>query len=170
MVDGRTCRGFPTDFPVVGCREANGMPACAPWLPYRFPRGRLPWLGRRERTLGRGFPTDFPVVGSAQAVAAAGMRRGFPTDFPVVGLRSTHSGNTCGRGFPTDFPVVGCRLGMEHRASRGFPTDFPVVGSGTRPSLTLAPWLPYRFPRGRLRSACWRGSMRAVASLPISPW
>ncbi len=38
---GKARRGFPTDFPVVGCimrKDANG--------------------------LGRGFPTDFPVVGS----------------------------------------------------------------------------------------------------------
>ena len=35
-----TCRGFPTDFPVVG--SGGGL------------------LGVK---LGRGFPTDFPVVG-----------------------------------------------------------------------------------------------------------
>ena len=37
-------RGFPTDFPVVGCEPAFDREAssASPWLPYRFPCGRLP--------------------------------------------------------------------------------------------------------------------------------
>ena len=62
-------RGFPTDFPVVGCRDRHRQPSRTPWLPYRFPRGRLG--GRQPRADSRrGFPTDFPVVGSQTALAS----------------------------------------------------------------------------------------------------
>ena len=56
------CRGFPTDFPVVGCDHGGDL-----------------------RLQGRGFPTDFPVVGSRLFVGSRWRGRGFPTDFPVVG-------------------------------------------------------------------------------------
>ena len=76
------------------------------------------------------------------------------------------------RGFPTDFPVVGSAV--ERRAAserRGFPTDFPVVGCDRRRwHDAIEPWLPYRFPCGRLSRCSLVSSYAAVASLPISLW
>ena len=116
-------RGFPTDFPVVGS-SADRPPLMLPWLPYRFPRGRL--ARARQRRAAPWLPYRFP--------------------------RGRLCGSSCGssgRGFPTDFPVVGLPLDAPRRARRGFPTDFPVVGSSAIvltgallavASLPISPW------------------------------
>ena len=122
-----------------------------PWLPYRFPRGRL--VGSRRAFERRGFPTDFPVVGYYVVSGTTSRGRGFPTDFPVVGSAGRQDRDDVRSPwlpyrFPRGrLPSTAARV----KAGRGFPTDFPVVGYSTSMMFFYAvPWLPYRFPRGRL--------------------
>ena len=58
-----SCRGFPTDLPMVGL-DAHVLGVCP----------------------GRGFPTDLPMVGLQRSFIDKSMSRGFPTDLPMVGL------------------------------------------------------------------------------------
>ncbi len=58
----RRRRGFPTDFPLLGCRT-------------------FVWA----HVVRRGFPTDFPLLGCLAVDIAERVRRGFPTDFPLLG-------------------------------------------------------------------------------------
>ena len=57
-----SCRGFPTDFLMVGCPVSVGLVQ-----------------------MRRGFPTDFLMVGLVVQPRAAAKGRGFPTDFLMVG-------------------------------------------------------------------------------------
>ena len=54
---------LPYRFPRGRLSSATSASAMQPWLPYRFPRGRLLVGDVAASSRGRGFPTDFPVVG-----------------------------------------------------------------------------------------------------------
>ena len=145
-----SCRGFPTDFPVVGSTARTDAVIDAPWLPYRFPCGRLGFRPVRLIIACRGFPTDFPVVGSTRRRTRPRRCRGFPTDFPVVGSRRANDAVADEPWLPYRFPC-----GRLYASSK---------------MASIEPWLPYRFPCGRLRAPSPRIASGAVASLPISLW